>query len=606
MKIQIDYIPFTEQAIISNDGTDKNLWASFRNTIYDYIGSDQIDFSEHSMSFPWRYFLKIKTNIGYFAQANENKVAIAFTNSALQMIKVANSTDYNSSIKKEKFHPSEITQKLLSSGFQRKLTDNQLYNLCQIGNLPSAATFSVPGAGKTTEALAYFFINCTDSDRLLVVAPKNAFGAWDEQLAECVPGLNDGFIRLRGGEESIQNALLNNPRFMLITYDQLTRVPRVISSMLSQNRAFMFLDESHRIKGGKKVRRGETILNLSYLPIRKMIMSGTPMPQSTNDLVPQFSFLYPTKDVTPENVVDIMQPIYVRTTQDQLGTPRIHHVIKRIEMPEIQKQLYLSLKSEIKRQLNPVIDDTSKYALRKIGKCVMKVMEFVSNPSLLALDMNYVFDERMGRLLLNNDGPKIEYVCKRARELAAKNKKVIIWSSFVQNVELIALRLTDLGAVYIHGGVDAGDENDDYTREGKIKKFHDDNKCMVMVANPAACSEGISLHKICQYAIYLDRSFNAAHFLQSEDRIHRLGMPENITPIVEIVECIDTIDEVIRERLDLKVNTMADALNDSSLKIDPMGYDYDDEEDSEEDINGGLNADDAKEIIKYFFPEGLS
>lgn len=43
--------------------------------------------------------------------------------------------------------------------------------------------------------------------------------------------------------------------------------------------------------------------------------------------------------------------------------------------------------------------------------------------------------------------------------LPQRGEKVIIWSSFVQNVELIALRLSDLGAEFIHGGVDAGDEN---------------------------------------------------------------------------------------------------------------------------------------------------
>ena len=189
-------------------------------------------------------------------------------------------------------------------------------------------------------------------------------------------------------------------------------------------------------------------------------------------------------------------------------------------------------------------------------------------------------------------------MCRRARQLAAENKKVIIWSCFVQNVELIALRLSDLGAEYIHGGVDAGDENALDTREGKIKRFHDDPSCMVLVANPAACSEGISLHKVCQYAIYLDRSFNAAHYLQSEDRIHRLGLASDAHPLVEFVECEDSIDQVIRERLTHKVNIMAMALNDQSLKVEPGVFDYDDEE--ENDANT-LTTDDAKAVIAYFF-----
>ena len=163
------------------------------------------------------------------------------------------------------------------------------------------------------------------------------------------------------------------------------------------------------------------------------------------------------------------------------------------------------------------------------------------------------------------------------------------------------MRLKDLGAEYIHGGVDAGNENDQDTREGKIKRFHSDPKCMVLVANPAACSEGISLHRICQYAIYLDRSFNAAHYLQSEDRIHRLGLSSDARPTVEFVECEDSIDQVVRERLTLKVAIMASALNDSSLKVEPDIYEEDEDESDMDNIANDLSVDDARAVIDYFF-----
>ena len=39
---------------------------------------------------------------------------------------------------------------------------------------------------KLASIIAYFFINCSPTDRLLVVAPKNAFVAWDEQLDSCI------------------------------------------------------------------------------------------------------------------------------------------------------------------------------------------------------------------------------------------------------------------------------------------------------------------------------------------------------------------------------------------------------------------------------------
>lgn len=516
---------------------------------------------------------------------------------ARSMLKTANDTSYNTALALNARSEAEIKAHLESIGFKRSLTINQLNNLKKISHLPGAATFSVPGAGKTTEALAFFFVNATDIDRLLVVAPKNAFSAWDEQLDACM-GENYGkFVRLRGGEATIQIALRTNPRFMLITYDQLSRVRNTIVPLLSSGNIYMFLDESHRIKGGKQIKRADAILEMAHLPKRKLIMSGTPMPQSPKDMVSQFSFLYPTKDVTDTTVIDLIQPIFVRTTKGQLGIPKLDHRVVQVPMTQLQREIYKTLKSEVRRQLNPVLSDSSRYELRRIGKCVMKVMEFVSNPSLLSNDMDYAFDRRVGALLLESDGPKIDYVCRRARQLAAEGKKVLIWSSFVQNVELIALRLSDLGAEFIHGGVDAGDESDFDTREGKIKRFHTDDTCKVLVANPAACSEGISLHKVCQYAIYLDRSFNAAHYMQSEDRIHRLGLSPDAKPQIEFVECEDSIDQVVRTRLELKVKTMAQALEDSSLSVEISSVDYDEEA---EDYDS-LTADDAKAVIEYFF-----
>ena len=597
MDIRIDYLTYTEQVNISNDSTDKVAWKSLYSFICDYLPMSVVSYSDWSITFPWRYFLSIKGFVGQYFSARHNQYRVVFTDNARSMLKTANDTSYNTALALNARSEAEIKAHLESIGFKRSLTINQLNNLKKISHLPGAATFSVPGAGKTTEALAFFFVNATDIDRLLVVAPKNAFSAWDEQLDACM-GENYGkFVRLRGGEAAIQIALRTNPRFMLITYDQLSRVKNTIVPLLSSGNIYMFLDESHRIKGGKQIKRADAILEMAHLPKRKLIMSGTPMPQSPKDMVSQFSFLYPTKDVTDTTVIDLIQPIFVRTTKGQLGIPKLDHRVVQVPMTQLQREIYKTLKSEVRRQLNPVLSDSSRYELRRIGKCVMKVMEFVSNPSLLSNDMDYAFDRRVGALLLESDGPKIDYVCRRARQLAAEGKKVLIWSSFVQNVELIALRLSDLGAEFIHGGVDAGDESDFDTREGKIKRFHTEDTCKVLVANPAACSEGISLHKVCQYAIYLDRSFNAAHYMQSEDRIHRLGLSPDAKPQIEFVECEDSIDQVVRTRLELKVKTMAQALEDSSLSVEISSVDYDEEA---EDYDS-LTADDAKAVIEYFF-----
>src|SRR5262249_7274827 len=108
--------------------------------------------------------------------------------------------------------------------------------------------------------------------------------------------------------------------------------------------------------------------------------------------------------------------------------------------------------------------------------------------------------------------------------------------------------------------------------------------CMVLVANPAACGEGISLHEVCHHAIYVDRNYNAAQYLQSEDRLHRLGLKKR--PIIEILACPATVDMSVNSRLITKVRLMGAVLTDYNLNIAPISFDP-------ADINNDEQMDDA-------------
>lgn len=467
----------------------------------------------------------------------------------------------------------DLQTSLKASGFGRELSSHQTPNVSRLAALPAAATFSVPGAGKTTEALAFFTLRAQPGDRLLVIAPKNAFAAWDEQVQECMPQSQVTFERLRGGRDRIRAALAADPQFMLMTYQQLPRVQDLIAQHLAQHRTFVFLDESHRIKAGVSRTSGRSVIELSHLPVGKLVMSGTPMPQAVADLIPQFQFLYPEIPADEDTVVDLMRPIHVRTNKTQLGLPEVTRRLVSLPMAPVQKELYALMSLEVAREASAVLDAHGRQTFRALGRSVSRLLQFVSNPSLLAAQIGFAHHDLLAAVLAEGEGPKLEYVLSRARRLSGQGHKVLIWSSFVRNVEYMASRLADLGAVYIHGGVDAGDEDDADTREGKIKAFHDDETVRVMVANPAAASEGISLHRVCHHAIYLDRTFNAAHYLQSEDRIHRFGLTPDQETIIEIVECAGSVDETVRNRLNFKIGEMGKALEDSSLMPDPIPID---------------------------------
>lgn len=553
------------------------------------------------ITLPWWGFVALRAQLfevfkGYGLSPG-NEISVSSEAADLLRHSKRNIDSYALAQQTQSIDTEALRSRLHTAGFVRQLSSEQSRNVTKIAALPAAATFSVPGAGKTTEALACFFYKAAPDDRLLVVAPKNAFAAWDEQMKDCMQNSDFTFVRLRGGKDNIAKLLEADPRFMLISYQQLARVPDVISAHCAQFRTHIFLDESHRIKSGPGKQTARAALGLSHLPVGKLIMSGTPMPQSADDLIPQLAFLYPELVADSETVVQLIRPIYVRTNKKELGLPPVTRQLIQLQMAPMQHELYKLMKFEVAREAASALNIRSKQAFRSLGRSVARLLQFVSNPALLASNLNFVNADLLAAVLSEGEGPKLKYVLKRARALARENQKLLIWSSFVRNVEYIADRLADLGAVYIHGGVDAGDENDDDTREGKIKLFHDDPNVRVMVANPAAASEGVSLHRVCHHAIYLDRTFNAAHYLQSEDRIHRFGLPPDQKTIIEIVECIGSVDETVRGRLGYKIGKMAEALEDSSLHPDPIPLDPNDIEDID-DYSTGLAPDDIQALLK--------
>lgn len=602
--LSVDYRDIDRSAVLSWASPDESApWFDVVKRLILDSTEDAKQESALTISLPWWNFIALRSRFGEVCAGYRllPGSTLAISSRAADLLRQSRrATDgYQLAVQAQLVDEQQLRAKLQSVGFARVLTDKQARNVRRIAALPAGATFSVPGAGKTTEALATFFYRANSDERLLVISPKNAFAAWDEQISDCMPHLQTQFTRLRGGKEKIAKLLEDDPRWLLITYQQLARVPDLLAAHVAQHKTYVFLDESHRIKSGVGKQTARAALGLAHLPVGKLIMSGTPMPQDAEDLIPQFAFLYPEIPSNKDTVVDLIKPVYVRTNKIELGLPPVERVMVPLPMAPLQSELYRLMKSEVSREAATALSTRSKQAFRSLGRSVARLLQFVSHPALLSSELGFAHPDLLGGVLAEGDGPKLKYVLKRARQLSRDGHKVLIWSSFVRNVEYIAQRLADLGAVYIHGGVDAGDEDDDETREGKIKLFHDDPNVRIMVANPAAASEGVSLHRVCHHALYLDRTFNAAHYLQSEDRIHRFGLPSEQKTSVEIVECVDSVDETVRMRLGLKIGAMAEALEDSSLRPDPIALDPNDIEDYEE-YSTGLSSDDIEALLKDF------
>jgi SNF2 family DNA or RNA helicase len=145
--------------------------------------------------------------------------------------------------------------------------------------------------------------------------------------------------------------------------------------------------------------------------------------------------------------------------------------------------------------------------------------------------------------------------------------KTLVWSNFPGNLLALEKQLAALQPAIVYGGIPSIEEADPgvRTRERELARFREDPNCKVLLANPAAMAEGVSLHHVCHDAIYIDRTFNAGQYLQSLDRIHRLGLPIDAETRIYLLTAAGTIDERIHSRVRAKMTRLGQMLADPGL-----------------------------------------
>ncbi len=173
---------------------------------------------------------------------------------------------------------------------------------------------------------------------------------------------------------------------------------------------------------------------------------------------------------------------------------------------------------------------------------MMRLRQVLSYPKLLLTSIegyseNLINEREDLEILVQNydsvEQPgKLKYLLDLIKGFNSRGEKIVIWSNFIGTINLIVNSVKKEGyyCKKIYGATPFNNESykKEETREKIRDEFVDEKSGLnILIANPAACSESISLHKTCNHAIYYDLSFNCAQYLQSLDRIHRVGGSEN-------------------------------------------------------------------------------
>ena len=500
----------------------------------------------------------------------------------------------------------------------------------------NSANFSVPGAGKTWMTYASYFQAKADGsvpkvNKLLVVCPTAAFQVWEEEYKVITGKDHERIIHrisANDRDQGIIPQLTNQFEILLVNYEKLPdqRYFSGISQMLDDdaNNFYLVLDESHKIKSFES-NRGAATKELSGFAKRRMILTGTPMPNNHLDLWNQFNFLFPNEKILGEydafvrkmklkpeieavSVMERLSPFFTRINKNQLDLPKSNLIYHPCPMTKFQTEIYETIAWDALQNF----ENQEKFrAYSDFEQNFMYLIMASTDPALLAQDNQY------SDTLIDLEGVPIRDRIRQygAGELSGKmielkallqniiprNEKVIIWCNFrntLTKVEQMIESEFHVESRRIDGSIAKDDnENDEENKEKSIREFKTRDDMNVLIANPASLAEAVSLHKVCQQAIYVDRTYVATNWIQSKDRIHRIGSDAEATYTVlmskyEQNDRRRTIDDMLRISLERKEKAMNDFLRDPApnVRITELNYDaINDPNDSEADYREGID-----------------
>lgn len=508
----------------------------------------------------------------------------------------------------------------------RKLYPLQLLSAYHMAFSQNSCNFSVPGAGKTSVVYgAYAYLknlqpeHIKKIDHLLIVGPLSSFGPWESEFNECFGRLPQSkrLIATLSKEERKDYLYSRRPaEITLISYASVTSLQKELQFFLRKNKVMVVLDEAHKIKNVSGGVTAQAVLSLAKTSKARVILTGTPAPNGYQDLYNLFQFIWPSKnvigfqinqlfDITEKGdtnrvtrLVDNISPFFMRIKKSDLNIPAaINHPPIYVNMGPIQQRIYDFVE---KKYMDAMIDEgsidtTSNFKALLAEARVIRLMQAATNPAMLktplenflqegeypheafqAIDDNNVL-KSIADYEVNETPAKYVEIKKIIEHLLSRNEKVVVWATFINTILGLKEYLSnhDINSQELYGaipierdGLNPEESYQELTRERIIKEFQSPNcPYSVIIANPFAVAESISLHKACHNAIYIERSFNAAHFVQSKDRIHRFGLKPGTDTHYYYLLSRNTIDETIDERLRSKERRMIEIMESQPIPL---------------------------------------
>lgn len=375
----------------------------------------------------------------------------------------------------------------------------------------------------------------------LIVMPTSLIHNWVNEFRKFAPSLQ---LYLHVGTQRARcdefQAEAEKTHVVLTTYG----IVRQDIEFLSQHPFhYLILDESQYIKNHTSL----TFKRVKELrSSHKLALTGTPLENSLSDLWSQMDFLndgilgehghfksrYREADVISngreqQKLLKIIDPFILRRTKEEVA-PELPPLVQETvycQMEEEQEAAYLEEKSKIRNALLERKEEEGR-AMAAIALTGLTRLRQMANHPGLSMES------------YEGGSAKLERIIEQAEILFAGHHKVLIFSSFVQHLTLLADRFDERGWRY------AWLTGSTVNREEVIDRFNNDESVGAFFISLKAGGTGLNL-TAADYVFIMDPWWNPAAEMQAVSRAHRIGQEKKVTLYRFITK--GTVEEKIQQ-----------------------------------------------------------
>ena len=396
------------------------------------------------------------------------------------------------------------------------------------------------GLGKTVQTLALLQSQKSEGaiQTSLLVMPTSLIYNWQIEASKFTPKLK---VLIYSGTQRDKNPETFAKYDLVITSYGITRIDIDILNTFYFN--YVILDESQAIKNPDSI----IAKSVGKLKSRhRLILTGTPLENSTMDLWSQLSFVNPgllgaqkyfknefqlpiekQQDIEKTRKLNvIIKPFILRRQKSQVAKdlPEKIESVKFSEMTPDQAEKYEEVKSFYR---NKILDTIETSGIRKSQMLLLQgltqLRQIANHPKMVDEDFE-------------GDSGKFEDVRYMVESALSEGHKVLIFSQFVKHLTIVRKYLDDKGMSYAY--LDGSTKD----RQGQVDSFQNNKDIKLFLISLRAGGLGLNLTE-ADYVFLLDPWWNPAIEEQAVDRAHRIGQKKTVFTYKFIAR--DTVEEKI-------------------------------------------------------------